>query len=285
MMETKAMPKNILITGANSYIGMAVEQWLMKQPEKYKVYTLDTINLDWNTINFFGYDVIFHVAGIAHRKEKKANINLYYEVNEKLAIRVAEQAKKDGVRQFIILSSMSVYGKDVGHIKKDTPANPKSHYGISKYRADLKIMDMEESLFKVAILRPPMVYGKGCKGNYQLLRKVALKSPVFPNIKNMRSMIYIDNLAEFVKRMIDNELNGLFFPQDTEYVNTAEMVKKIGESHRKTVKLIKIFNPFILMGERCGVKILKKVFGSLTYDKCDAIGLYEFDETIARAER
>ena len=189
--------KKILITGANSYIGTHVENWLVKEnstQEKYKVDTLDMLDVNWINKDFTGYDVVFHVAGIVHQKETSRNESLYYEVNERLAISVAEKAKHSGIGHFIILSSMSVYGFDKGHITKSTLPSPKTHYGKSKYNADNRILEMANEKFVVSIVRPPMVYGKGCKGNYGLLRKIALKSPIFPKYNNERSMIYIDIL-------------------------------------------------------------------------------------------
>ncbi|MBO1915018.1 NAD-dependent epimerase/dehydratase family protein, partial [Microvirga sp. 3-52] len=85
-----------------------------------------------------------------------------------------------------------------------TPA-PSNFYGDSKLQAENQIKSLNEDSFKVVILRPPMIYGKGSKGNYPKLAKAARKLPVFPNIDNQRSMLHIDNLCEFMKLMIDNQ--------------------------------------------------------------------------------
>lgn len=278
------MMRKVLITGANSYIGVNVEKYLEQWPDKYQVDTLNMIGEDWKKADFSKYDVVFHVAGIAHIKETKENSHLYYDVNEHLAVAVAEKAKNEGIKQFVILSTMSVYGLTVGHITKETLPNPVNSYGKAKYNADLKIEKLDCPTFKVAILRPPMVYGKGCKGNYQTLRKFALKSPIFPNFKNERSMIYVGNLAAFVKNCIDEEKNGLFFPQDAEYVCTANMVKKIADSNRKRIMMTKLINWSIYLALGLNVSVLKKVFGSLTYEKIDLVDENDFEEAMRKTE-
>lgn len=206
----------VLITGAGSYIGESVKEYLMATPDSYDVQSKDTMGWDPQPSDFEGFDVVFNVAGIAHIKETAENRQLYYDVNRDLVVKIAENAKKAGVKQFILLSTMSVYGMVTGRITKDTVPNPVNAYGKSKVEADEAIEKLSDDSFKFACLRPPMVYGKGCKGNYQALRKFALKSPVFPNYKNERSMVYIGNLCEFVKEAIDQEKSGLFFPQNSE---------------------------------------------------------------------
>lgn len=273
--------KRILITGAKSYIGESVREYLMKEPDKYDVQIKDTIGWEPAVFDFSNYDVVFNVAGIAHIKETNANRHFYYDVNRDLVIKIAKTAKAAGVKQFILLSTMSVYGLTIGYIKKDTPTNPVNAYGKSKVEADEEIWKLENENFKFACLRPPMIYGKGCKGNYQALRKFALKSPVFPNYWNQRSMLYIGNLCEFVKECIDKESHGLFFPQNEEYTNTSEMVKIIAEVHGKRIRMTKIFNLAVKIAL---VKTVKKVFGNLIYEKVDLVSKYGLEESIRITE-
>ena len=273
--------KRVLITGAKSYIGESVKDYLLESPGKYIVDVKDTLGWEPVPSDFDGYDVVFNVAGIAHIKETPENRHLYYDINQKLVTKIASAAKAGGIHQFILLSTMSVYGRTIGHIKKNTPTNPVNAYGESKVNADIAIRKMEDSTFRFACLRPPMVYGKGCKGNYQLLRKFALNSPVFPKYDNQRSMIYIGNLCEFVKGCIDEKKRGLFFPQNAEYTNTSEMVKQIAEEHGKRIRLTKAFNWAIKI---CGVIVVKKVFGSLTYESVDTVSKYGLRESIRLTE-
>ena len=164
--------KRILITGANSYIGASFETYIKQWDEEYSVDTVDMIDDAWREKDFGAYDVVFHVAGIAHKKETKDNAQLYYKVNRDLAFETAAKAKTDGVKQFIFLSSMSVYGMVTGVVAKDTVPCPKSNYGKSKLQAEEYINRLGSEKFKVCTLRPPMVYGKDCKGNFQTIVKV-----------------------------------------------------------------------------------------------------------------
>lgn len=259
--------KKVLITGANSYIGASVENYIKEHyPDECEFYTIDMIDKGWREISFSGYDVVFHVAGIAHRKETRENAELYYKVNRDLAIDVAQKAKSDGVAQFIFLSSMSVYGLLNGRITKDTVLKPNTYYGKSKLQAEKGITPLSDDTFKVCIIRPPMIYGKSCKGNYTTLVKLAMKLKIFPYVKNERSMLYIDNLCEFVRQMIANGEKGIFFPQNNEYSNTSEMVEMIAIVHGRKLRLM---HGFGLVIKFLGIftRSVKKAFGSLTYDK------------------
>ena len=268
--------------GANSYIGEHVRNYLLKHPGTYKVDIMDTVGLEPIPEMFSSYDVVFNVVGIAHIKETKKNRHIYYDVNHNLVVKIAKAAKLAGVSQFILLSTMSVYGLLTGYITKDTIPSPNTAYGDSKYRADEEIRQLADESFKFACLRPPMVYGENCKGNYQRLRRFALKSPIFPQYTNKRSMIYIENLCEFVKLCIDDERCGLFFPQNAEYSNTSDIVQMIAEEHGKTIKMTKVFNLLIRI---IPLNIIKKVFGSLTYEKVDTVSLYEVKQSIQLTEK
>lgn len=257
--------KKILITGANSYIGTSFEKYINDNySDDYQVDTIDMIDGSWRQKSFAGYDVVYHVAGIAHQKETKEKAHLYYEINRDLAIDVAKKAKEDGVNQFIFLSSMSVYGMDTGIITKDTMPNPKTNYGKSKLQAEEKIVLLRDYKFKVCVLRPPMVYGEGCKGNYQVIVKLVKKFPVFPRVNNKRSLVHIDNLVSFIKQAIDGEYNGLYFPQDKEYVRTIDLAKNIAKKENKKVYFSFILG-FVVIIFRPFIGKVKKAFGNLIY--------------------
>ena len=258
--------KKLLITGAGSYIGTSFEKYLKDFGDEYSVDTVDMVDGSWREKSFSGYDAIFHVAGIAHIKETKDNAHIYYEVNRDLVKDVVEKAKSDNVKQFVFLSSMSVYGLTKGRITEKTKLNPNTNYGKSKFEAENLIAPLQDEKFNVVILRPPMIYGKDCKGNYRTLRKFALKLKFFPYVRNERSMLYVENLCEFVKLMIDNNERGVFFPQNDEYTNTSEMVKTIAAVHGRKVRLVKGFG-WALKFLGLFTKLVNKAFGSLTYDK------------------
>lgn len=271
--------RKILITGAGSYIGTSVEAYL-NHPEFAGMYQVDTVDMvgdSWKDRNFSGYDTVFHVAGIAHAdisRVTEEQKRLYYQVNCDLAFETAKKAKESGVCQFIFMSSIIVYGETTSVrkervITRDTKSHPTSFYGDSKWKAEQKLFPLADEEFHVAILRPPMIYGEGCKGNYQMLRRIAMKTPIFPDYPNRRSMLAIENLCEYVRWLAEEQNGGLFFPQDPEYVKTAEMVKKIAAENGKTVHLVKGLGWMIRLTSLLPGKIggmVNKAFGSLIYD-------------------
>jgi len=266
--------KKILITGANSYIGTSFEKYIKENyPNDYVVDTVDMIDGSWREKDFSGYDSVFHVAGIAHSDNGKISAEkekLYYAVNTDLTVETAKKTKADCVKQFIFMSSAIVYGDSapIGKSKvitKDTPVSPANCYGDSKVQAENGIRPLNDDNYRIVILRPPMIYGKGSKGNYPLLAKIAVKTPVFPYVKNERSMLYIENLCEFVRLMIENEEHGTFWPQNSEYSNTSELVKMIADAHYKKLRFVKGFGGLLnLMGHFTGV--INKAFGNFSYE-------------------
>lgn len=265
--------KRILITGAGSYIGGSVKNWLMKEPMRYVVTSIDMRTDAWREMDFSLYDIVYHVAGIAHadvgdvtEEQKK----MYYAVNTDLAVAAAKKAKEAGVKQFIFMSSMIVYsGCEDKMITSATLPKPLNFYGDSKWQAEQKIRELEDEDFKVAVLRPPMIYGRGSKGNYSELARLASMLPVFPAVKNKRSMLHIDNLCQFVKLMIDNEESGVFFPQNGEYTNTSDMVRMIAEAKRHRILMVSGMSfPVKLIGRLPGKigGLAGKAFGDSAYD-------------------
>ena len=275
--------KRVLITGANSYIGTSFEKYITKWNHEHPnedhliIDTLDMQSPSWKEYEFSKYDSVFHVAGIAHAdtgKVSEERKQLYYKVNRDLAEETAKKAKEAGVKQFIYMSSIIVYGESKHGvdfiIDENTEPKPANFYGDSKLQAEHRLKDLSDDNFRVAILRPPMIYGPGCKGNYQLLSKIARYSPVFPKYENKRSMLFIYNLCEFVRLLIFNQDSGTFFPQNSEYVCTYEMVKAIAKAHNRKILITPVFNFLILLimklGGKAG-KLCAKAFGSLKYDK------------------
>lgn len=255
--------KRILITGKSSYVGTSFETWIKDKGTDYEVESISVRNESWKDLDFSVYDVILHTVGIAHRKETTENKELYYQINRDLAFEVAKKAKREGIKQFIFFSSMSVYGIDTGVIKKSTPLRPKSNYGKSKLEAEKLIAGLESDNFKVVILRPPMIYGKGCKGNYVRLSQLAMITPVFPKVNNKRSMIFVDNLSEFIRLNIDGAQGGVFHPQNEEYVCTSDMVRMIALLNGTKVRMTRSFNPLLKLIQ---FNTITKVFGDLVYD-------------------
>lgn len=248
----------ILLTGSNGYIA---KSFVTLTSHTKNVDLISLRNNDWRGFSFSGYDVVIHTAGIAHQKETPSNQQEYYSINRDLSFEVARKAKNEGVKQFIFLSSISVYGLVRGTITKDTKTKPTTHYGRSKLEAEGLITSLASDTFKVTILRPPMVYGQDCPGNYSKLYKLVKMTPIFPNYPNARSLIYINNLCAFIDDVIKGEKDGLFLPYDPA-ISTTQMVMDIADKEGKTIKFTKVFNWIITI--LMPLPIVSKLFGSLT---------------------
>lgn len=270
--------KKVLITGAGSYIGTSFENWLKENSDTVVTDTQDMKGDAWKTGDFHGYDAVFHVAGIAHAdvgKVSEERKQLYYKVNSELAIACARKAKAEGVGQFIFMSSIIVYGESarIGKervITRKTPLSPANFYGDSKVKAEEGLQKLADDAFHVVILRPPMIYGKGSRGNYPLLSKMARKLPFFPDVDNQRSMLYIENLCKFIYLMIEEEEDGIFYPQNAEYVRTCDMVGSIAEAHGRKIHMTRMFNPVLRLLGRLGGRLggmVNKAFGNMVYEK------------------
>ncbi|MFS0788256.1 NAD-dependent epimerase/dehydratase family protein [Shouchella sp. 1P09AA] len=284
------MTKNILITGESGYIGKMFESYVKLDSSNYKIDRISVRDSQWKNIDFSKFDCVLHLAAIVH--SKKIDENVYKETNIDLTLELATKAKKEGVAQFVFLSTMAVYGNWGGisrEINKSTLPMPNDNYGRSKYDAETGLSKLlQNSSTTLSIIRPPMVYGKDSVGNYKRLSKIAKSSPIFPHIDNERSMIHIDNLCEFIKRIIDNKDSGVFFPQNKEYVNTSELVTSIAMVNGKQIILTKNFN-VILKPLIKRVSLFNKVFGSLKFDKRlseykDNYRVVSFEESVKRTE-
>ena len=265
--------KKILVTGVNSYIGNSFMDYIKQFPEDYAAEGISVRNDAWQDIDFSRYDCVFDVAGIAHADVGHASaetVQRYYAVNRDLTLTLAQKAKAEGVKQFIFMSSAIIYGDSapIGKSKlitADTTPAPANFYGDSKLQAENAILPLADDSFKVAILRPPMIYGKNSKGNYPILAKLADKLLFFPKVSNTRSMLYVGNLTEFVRLIIKNEDSGIFFPQNAEYSNTSQLVQLIARAHGKNIALIGGFN-WLLKTLSHATGLINKAFGSLAYD-------------------
>lgn len=281
--------KKILITGKGSYIGSKAKEWL--EAKGNIVQELDMQDEEWKNFDFSKFEVVIHVAGIAHVSSDPKMKELYLKVNRDLAIQTAKKAQTEGIKQFIFMSSMIIYGKDgkIGEekiISSKTKPNPIDCYGRSKLEADLEIQKMNDTNFKTVVIRTPMVYGPGCKGNFPKLKKISKITPIFPSIENQRSMIYIDNLCEFFTKIIDGEYSGVFYPQNREFVSTKGIVQILAEKQGKKIHFTKVFNWLIEILSR-KFKYINKIFGNKTYSKelmpkFDYI-VVENDESIRRS--
>lgn len=271
--------KKVLITGANSYIGVSFEKYVAaKYSDQLMVDTVDMIDGSWRQIDFSPYDIVYHVAGIAHAdvgNVDEATKKKYYAINTDLAIETCKKAKEEGVGQFVFMSSAIVYGDSAPYGKKkritrDTKPSPANFYGDSKWQADKGVRKLADENFTVTVLRPPMIYGKGSKGNYPTLAKMAKKLPIFPDVQNERSMLYIENLCEFLAQIMIRGEGGLYWPQNAEYTKTSDMVKMIAEVSGHKINVSKTWNWVVSLASRLPGKpagLANKAFGNLSYDQ------------------
>lgn len=257
--------KKILITGAGSYVGENVRKYIMQTAgDQFVIDAVDTFGDNWKKADFSQYDVVYHVAGIAEVNGKKGMEQLYYKVNTDLTIEIAKHAQANGVKQFIFMSSMIVY-KETQSLKGNiiTPESlpaPNGVYGDSKLKAEEGLKKVSggfsgvqevaesESRMKVCILRPPMIYGPNSKSNLLRLGKLGTKVPFFPNWRNKRSMLYIDNLGEFVKQAVLRELEGTFYPQNRELSATVDIIRFFAKAAGHRIWITKLLNPFVWLG-------------------------------------
>lgn len=261
--------KKVLITGAGSYVGESVRKYILSTSSDFQIDAVDTMGDNWKEADFSQYEVVYHVAGIAHVNADPKMEALYYKVNRDLTIEVAKHAKAAGVKQFIFMSSQIVFHESQSLksevLTAETKENPNGFYGDSKLQAELGIKPLEDENFKVCILRPCMIYGPNAKGNFPRLAKLATKVPVFPCWHNKRSMLFIDNLAEFVKQAILRELSGTFYPQNREVADTVEIIRFFAKANGHKVWITRLLNPFVWLGSFV-LQPINKMFATYYYD-------------------
>ena len=277
----KDIKRKVLITGAGSYIGDSFCAYADKYyHENFEIDALDMREESWKEKDFSQYDIVYHVAGIAHAdvgNVDDATKEKYYQVNTDLAVTVCEKAKADNVKEFIFMSSMIVYGDSAPCgitkiVDCDTVPKPANFYGDSKLQADVAVRELADENFKVMVLRPPMIYGRGSKGNYPMLAKFAKKLPAFPDVDNERSMLHIDNLCEFLCQiMLIQEFTQnavVLIPQNAEWTKTADMAEQIAKVFSRKSRKTRILNPLVKIGSKMPGKIgglVNKAFGNNCY--------------------
>ena len=282
--------KRILITGAGSYVGESVRKYILSTSSEFQIDAVDTMGDNWKKADYSQYDVVYHVAGIAHVNADPKMEALYYKVNRDLTIEVAKHAKAAGVKQFIFMSSQIVFHESQSLksevLTAETKENPNGFYGDSKLQAELGIKPLEDENFKVCILRPCMIYGPNAKGNFPRLAKLACKTPIFPCWHNKRSMLYIDNLAEFVKQAILSELSGTYYPQNRELADTVEIIRFFAKAAGRRIWITRLLNPFVWLVSFV-LQPINKMFATYYYNpkmsKMDFdYQLVSFEESLKR---
>lgn len=262
---------NICIVGKDSYIGNHIDDWLTKH--SHKVYQLDVLNKDWKSFDYSGYDVVIQVAGIVHRPEC-VDAGVYKRVNTDMPVEIARLFKKGALspKTFVFLSTMAVYGVSKrlqkNMVNADTPTEPSGLYGKSKKAAEDELLKLQDNTFNVVIIRPPNVYGSGCKGGYipgfvRVVKKLPIIPAAYTEIK--QSMLYIDNLCELIRLLIEDNRRGIFMPQDEKSVSAIEIIQAISIGIGKSTKTSKILG--VAARLLCFMPIIKKAYGGIEYSE------------------
>lgn len=260
--------KQVLVTGESSYIGISFKKWAKENNKDIEINFISLKNNNWMHRDFRKYDVVLHLAGLVHKKEKQNSYEEYNKINYELTKNFFEVCRSNSVDQFIFMSTFSVYGKEgnldeINVINKKTIENPTTFYGKSKLKAEKYLISNKKDT-KLSIVRPPMVYGEGCTGNYKTLKKISLLSPIFPYIENKRSVVNINKLCFEIFNIINEKKDGIFIVQDENYMNTSLEVKKIAEISGKKIYLSRFLGRLLIKVGKNN-KTINKVFGSLIY--------------------
>lgn len=263
--------KTLMITGATGFIG---SNFIERYKDKYNIIPVDLLKVKPEEIDFNGVDTVLHLAALVHQM-KGAPREKYFEVNTELTKKVAKEAKKQGVRHFVFYSTVKVYGYDgdlYNHnmiLNEESECNPiNDPYGESKWEAEKILRNLEDINFKVGIIRPPMVYGKGVKGNMESLIKFVKLFPILPfnYDKNRRSLVNIENLMYLTILVIDKEARGIFLPLDEKNISLKEIVEGIEKAYNLKRINIPLIQPMFWLLTKVKPNIMVRLFGTLQFD-------------------
>lgn len=272
--EPRAKPQ-ILVTGATGFVGQALLPYL-----KDKGYFLRTVgrdqvgdfhaDTDWSQ-HLEGVDTIIHLAGRAHVMNEGSDdpLAVYRTVNRDATLGLARQALDHKVRRFVYISSIKVMGESSGHpLSSKDPIAPCDPYGQSKAEAEQLLSELAGEM-EIVILRPPLIYGPGVKGNFIALLKLLMKGLPLPlgAISNKRSLIYLGNFVSAIEHAIGCE-TGCYLPTDRADLSTPDLFKKLAAALDKSCILLPI-PTFILtlLGKVTGKSsVIQRLTGSLTLD-------------------
>lgn len=258
----------ILITGSNGYLGSS---FINQYSDKYNFEKFSLLNQKLEDINFDNIDIVLHCAALVHQKVE-LSYEKYHKINVEYPVKLAKLAKENGVKQFVFISTIAVYGEDEEKLDENTIYNPITPYGKSKLEAEKELLKLNDDSFIVSIIRPPMIYGKNAPGNIDSLVKLVKKLPIIPlgKIENKRSFISIQNLCYLVDEVITQQKAGIFLASDNEPLSTSRFIELIAKNLDKKIYLIKI--PFF----ESLLKLVKPSFHKRLYESL------EVDNTITK---
>ena len=261
--------KKLLITGSSGFVG---KYFINKYKNKYEIKTFSFLKDDIRTLDCKDVDVVFYLSALVHQMGG-ASCEEYERVNVTQTLQLAKKAKESGVKQFVFMSTVKVYGEETdSKYSENSICNPEDEYGKSKLKAELELQKLEDKDFKISIIRTPIVYGYGVKANIKSLINLVNKVPLLPfgKIENKRSMVYIGNLCHLVDEVITQQKSGIFLTSDDQPLSTSRLIELMAKNLDKKVYLVKIsFFESLL-------KILKPSFHKRLY------GSLEVDNTITK---
>jgi len=278
------------VTGSNGFVGSALCNRLLSQGHRvrglvqpsfpgYPVTGLEILEGSLEDCEVLkrgaeGADAVIHLAARAHvLKETETDpLIAFRAVNVEGTRRLAELAAKAGVRRFVLMSSIGVNGESsapgAAFSEKDPP-RPESPYAISKREAEVAIRQISSSTgLEFTFLRPPLVYGPRCPGNFlRLLKLVKLGLPLpFASVSNRRSLIYVENLVDAISScaLSPAAANQLFLVSDGEDLSTAELMRRLARLMEVPSRLLPFpAAPILAAGKLPGLRALDKLLGSL----------------------
>ena len=264
--------KKVMLVGIGGYIGGKFTEYISKNYPDWQIDAVDSMNRKWAKFDFHGYDAVYNVSGLAHANARQGSEELYYVVNGQLPIDVATKAKAEGVPMFVQMSSQIVYGDMSGlgeekMITAETIPSESTIYGKSKMMAERGLQQLADDRFLIAIIRPPLIYSEFARDNFPRLVNFAKKMPIFPKLYNKQSMLYVDNLCELIKLIIENNRGGIYYPQQECYIETSKIVADIAKAVGNKMWQTRIFNPALhLLSKVPQFSFIHKAFGSIAYD-------------------
>ena len=259
------MHMKVIVTGANGFVGTRFMQY---NQARFQLEPLSLRSVDWSKVNLAGIDAVVHLAGKAHDMHS-TNDAEYFEINYDLTKKLADKAREQGVPHFIYISTVKVYGdEDREVLNEQSDCHPEDAYGKSKLQAELYLRSIENNQFRVAIVRPPLVYGPGVKGN--LIRVLGLAGTNLPlpfaRTANKRSMVYLDNLVELLNSILEKRSSGTFVAGDEHTVSTEELIAEIRRAMHKKPRLISIPALARSILRKLKPAFYKRLFGSFVID-------------------
>jgi nucleoside-diphosphate-sugar epimerase len=259
---------SVLVTGASGFIGKRLSQLLVKRKMSVVCTSRSFLQIEGAVCKTVGdlsadtdwqdalqdVSTVIHCAARVHvlRDKSSSPLQAFREVNVAGTLRLAQQAADAGVRQFIFLSSVKVNGEKTPRgtpFTEESPPKPQDAYGISKYEAEQALLGLGRTTdMAITIIRPPLVYGAGVGANFlNLLRCVNRRIPLpLASIRNLRSFIFVDNLASLIMQCIGHpaSFNQVFLASDGHDLSTPDLLRECASACGVKARLLP-FPPFL----------------------------------------